>query len=58
MKQEVLSHFQNTGLPILALILFVAVFLSIFIWTMKKERNDLFKKTSHLPFDEARKENE
>jgi cbb3-type cytochrome oxidase subunit 3 len=49
MKQEVLSHFNHTWLPLTALLLFIACFTLYLFWTFKKENKKLYEEISHLP---------
>jgi len=51
MKSEVLSNFTFTLLPIIALILFVVLFVGVVFWVYRKSSGDVYGKASDLPLN-------
>ncbi len=57
MKSEVLSRFDIPALPLIALILFVVVFIGYTWWTLKPSRKSYFEDASKLPFEDDKSKN-
>ncbi len=57
MKQEVLSHFDLTWLPLTALILFIICFAAYTYWAYKKSNIGFFENMSQVPLNDAKKVN-
>lgn len=51
MKNEILSHFPFISLTILALIIFMLVFICMLFWVHRKESNSLYERLSQLPLE-------
>lgn len=53
MKSLVLSNFDQPWLPLVALIIFVTVFLIMLIHIFRKTSGENYKNIQNLPFDEG-----
>ncbi|RLA60534.1 MAG: hypothetical protein DRQ88_12855 [Epsilonproteobacteria bacterium] len=53
MKAEVLLGFEWIQLSILALILFLLLFVGIITWVLRKDSNHLYGEASKLPLNEG-----
>ena len=52
MKQQALSQFNITWLPLTGLIIFVACFAAYTYWTFKKENKPVYEAASRIPLEE------
>lgn len=52
MKQEALSKFDLTWIPITGLLLFVICFALYTYWTYKKENKSLYERASLIPLED------
>jgi cbb3-type cytochrome oxidase subunit 3 len=53
MKSEVLANSDLSYLSILALFLFLGLFVSLVIWSVRKSNKGGFKEVETLPLDEG-----
>lgn len=58
MKSQVLSNWDIPWLPSLALLLFLAVFITMLFMIFRKDAKGHFNKISEIPLNEGRNQNE
>ncbi|MFZ4713187.1 MAG: cbb3-type cytochrome oxidase subunit 3 [Bacteriovoracaceae bacterium] len=56
MKAEVLSKFNQPWLPVTAELLFLAIFLVVIIYVLRKKNQSLFIEEANLPLKDDQKE--
>jgi len=54
MKSQVLSNFVWTDLTVLAFIIFLTFFISVFVWTFRKNSKKFYQDVGNIPFDEGK----
>lgn len=54
MKSQVLSNFAWTDLTVLAFIIFLIFFISVFVWTFRKNSKKFYQDVGNIPFDEEK----
>ena len=57
MKQEVLSQFDMTWIPLTGLVLFVSCFTAYVYWTFKKENKAAFEQAALIPLEDSNEKN-
>ncbi len=53
MHKEVLSKFDQTWLPLTALVIFLVCFIAYTYWTFKKSNREFYENASLMPLDEG-----
>lgn len=53
MKAEVLANFQWMYLPVFALILFLALFIGVIFWILRRDSKQVYSEASQLPLNEG-----
>lgn len=52
MKQAILTHFPHLNLSVVAMVIFLAVFLGWCLWTFAPKRKGHFDQMSNLPLED------
>jgi len=47
-----LSYFQNIGLTIAALVIFIVAFIGLLVWVMRKSGKDYYERMRQLPLED------
>lgn len=52
MWKQMFEGMDLSGLPIAAMLLFIAIFLGVVVWALSSRRSARFERLSRLPLDE------
>ena len=53
MKQFILSRFDMPWISVLALLIFMFLFISVIFWLFRKDSNDIYSEAVKVPFNEG-----
>ncbi|MBT3235128.1 MAG: CcoQ/FixQ family Cbb3-type cytochrome c oxidase assembly chaperone [Bdellovibrionales bacterium] len=53
MKQLVLGQMDMPWLPITGLLIFLAFFIAVLLWSYRKSSNEIYQQAAQLPLNEA-----
>jgi cbb3-type cytochrome oxidase subunit 3 len=51
-----LSYFQNIGLTIVALVIFIVVFIGLLVWVIRKSGKEYYERMGQVPLDDEQDE--
>ena len=52
MKQQGLAYFTDTYLTLIAMVIFMLVFVGMVAWTYRRQAKEMYKKMAEMPLQE------